>query len=71
MGLFDKLFKPKTQNDKPKKIRDLELLIRSLSDKDEDVREKAAKDLGDLGDQRAVASLIPLKMKNGVFVVLR
>jgi len=60
MGLFDKLFKPKTKSDKTTQISDFESLVRDLRDEDEDVRERAAKKLGDLGDQRAVATLIPL-----------
>jgi len=58
-GNADGFFKSISRSDKAK-LNDFESLMKALRNEDADVRERAAKKLGDLGDERAVASLIPL-----------
>ena len=61
MGIFDGFLGPKS---KPKQARNFDSLLKALSNRDDDIREKAARELGDLRDQRAVAALIPLLKDN-------
>jgi len=56
MGIFDGLFKPNVERLQEKK--NVKGLIKALRHKDSDVRWRAAKALGEIGDKRAVEPLI-------------